>query len=64
MSVFVDNVDALYTVYKDKGVNIRQTPTNSPWGMREMNIEDPDGHRLRTRTATNAPSDDIPLCED
>ncbi len=32
--------------------------------MREMNIEDPDGHRLRMGTATNELEDGIPLCED
>lgn len=63
LSIFVHDVDALYAMYKDKDVNIRQAPTNFAWGMREMNIEDPDGHRLRIGTATDAPSDGIPLCE-
>lgn len=64
MSIFVDNVDALYEEYKTRGARIRQAPTNFSWGMREMNIEDPDGHRLRIGTATNAPTDDVALCED
>ncbi len=64
LSIFVDDVDALHTIYQAKNVNIRQAPTNFAWGMREMNIEDPDGHRLRMGTATDAPSDGIPLCED
>ena len=64
MSIFVDNVDLLYEEYKAKGAIIRQAPTNFSWGMREMNIEDPDGHRLRMGTATNELEDGIPLCED
>ncbi|NEO32835.1 MAG: bleomycin resistance family protein [Symploca sp. SIO3C6] len=64
MSIFVDNVDFLYENYKAKGAIIRQAPTNFPWGMREMNIEDPDGHRLRMSSETNEPSDEISLCED
>lgn len=63
ISIFVDDVDALYEDYRQRGVIIRQPPTNFSWGMREMNVEDPDGHRLRIGTGTDAPSDDIPLCE-
>ncbi len=47
MSIFVDDVDALHEEYKSRGAVIRQPPTNMPWGTREMNMEDPDGHRLR-----------------
>lgn len=50
ISIFVDNVDALYEAYQAQGAIIRQAPTNFPWGMREMNVEDPDGHRLRIGT--------------
>ena len=64
ISIFVADVDALFTEYKAKGAKIRQAPTNFSWGMREMNIEDPDGHRLRVGSATNEPSDGVPLCED
>ncbi|MEO0539180.1 MAG: bleomycin resistance family protein [Cyanobacteria bacterium P01_A01_bin.123] len=64
LSIFVENVDALYEEFKAKGAMIRQAPTNFSWGMREMNIEDPDGHRLRIGTPTNEPSDGVALCED
>ena len=64
MSIFVDDVDALHEEYKKSGATIRQPPTNFPWGMREMNIEDPDGHRLRMGTETADPADEVPLCED
>jgi len=63
MSIFVENVDALYEEYQASGAIIRQKPTNFPWGVREMNIEDPDGHRLRMGTGTNESADGVPLCE-
>ncbi len=63
LSVFVDDVDTLYREYQLRGAVIRQKPTNFPWGVREMNVEDPDGHRLRMGSPTNDPADDIPLCE-
>ncbi|MDY6940972.1 MAG: bleomycin resistance family protein [Cyanobacteriota bacterium] len=47
ISIFVDNVDELYREYQAKGAVIRQEPIDYPWGTREINIEDPDGHRLR-----------------
>lgn len=43
----MDDVDALHEEYKGSGAMIRLTPANMPWGVREMNAEDPDGHRLR-----------------
>ena len=64
MSIFVEDVDSLYADYQAQGAIIRQAPTNFPWGVREMNIEDPDGHRLRIGTSTNASSDGVDLCED
>jgi ankyrin repeat protein len=47
LSIFVQDVDALYEHYKKTGAIIRTPPTNYPWGVREMNVEDLDGHRLR-----------------
>lgn len=47
MSIFMDDVDVLHEEYKKSGAIIRQRPTNMPWGVREMNVEDPDGHRFR-----------------
>lgn len=63
MSISVRDVDALYEEYQGRGAIIRQVPTNFPWGMREMNVEDLDGHRLRLGgEATGAP-DGLPLDE-
>ena len=48
--------DALHEEYKKRGTTIRQGPTNYPWGLREMNVEDPDGHRLRMGSAATGPA--------
>lgn len=63
MSIFVDDVDALYDQYEKRGAVIRQPPTNFPWGVREMNVEDPDGHRLRMGSSATGPADGTPLEE-
>jgi len=47
LSIFVQDVDALYEDYKKTGAIVRQPPADFPWGVREMNVEDLDGHRLR-----------------
>ncbi|MEM8638482.1 MAG: bleomycin resistance family protein [Cyanobacteria bacterium P01_G01_bin.54] len=64
MSIFVDDVDALYAEYQASGAIIRQAPTNFEWGMREMNIEDPDGHRLRIGSESTEPSENTVICEE
>ena len=64
ISIFVHDVDALYDDYKARGAIIRQAPANFPWGVREMNIEDPDGHRLRIGGDTTGPVDEVPLNEE
>jgi uncharacterized glyoxalase superfamily protein PhnB len=64
MSIWVDDVDALYEDLKSRGADIRQPPTNFPWGVREMNVSDPDGHHLRYSMATDQPDDGIPLLRD
>jgi uncharacterized glyoxalase superfamily protein PhnB len=57
MSIFMDDVDALHEEYKKSGAIIRLAPTNMPWGVREMNIEDPDGHRFRMGSDSKGPVD-------
>jgi uncharacterized glyoxalase superfamily protein PhnB len=47
LSIFVQDVDALYEDYRKSGAAVRRPPTNFPWGVRGMDVEDPDGHRLR-----------------
>jgi uncharacterized glyoxalase superfamily protein PhnB len=43
----VSDADALYDEWKASGANILQGPTNFPWESREIQILDPDNHRLR-----------------
>ena len=58
MSVFTEDVDALHEEYIRSGAIIRLRPTNMPWGTREMNVEDPDGHRLRMGSESTGPADE------
>jgi catechol 2,3-dioxygenase-like lactoylglutathione lyase family enzyme len=58
MSIFMEDVDALHEEYKSSGAIIRLPPTNMPWGTREMNVEDPDGHRLRMGSDSTGPADE------
>jgi catechol 2,3-dioxygenase-like lactoylglutathione lyase family enzyme len=58
MAIWVDDVDAWYERLRSRQVDIRQPPTNFPWGVRELNVADLDGHRIRFSTATHAPPDD------
>ncbi len=47
ISIFVQDVDALHETYQATGAIIREPPADYPWGMREMTVEDLDGHRMR-----------------
>ncbi len=42
--VFVKNVDALYKSCVENGVKIAREIEDSPYGLRDFNIEDPDGN--------------------
>jgi hypothetical protein len=50
-------LDALHEEYRKSGAVIRLEPTNMPWGTREMNVEDPDGHRFRMGSEATGPAD-------
>ena len=43
----LEDLAALYQEYQAKAVKITEPSTDHPWGMREMLIEDVDGHILR-----------------
>lgn len=45
--VFTENVDALYEQYRTAGVTITRELETQPHGMREFQIEDLNGFRLR-----------------
>jgi catechol 2,3-dioxygenase-like lactoylglutathione lyase family enzyme len=64
ISMFIRDVDALYEDYKRSGAIIRQAPANFSWGMREMNVEDIDGHRLRIGSEATGPADGVALNEE
>jgi predicted enzyme related to lactoylglutathione lyase len=57
MSIFMDDVDVLHEEYKESGAIIRLPPTNMPWGTREMNVQDLDGHRFRMGSDSKGPVD-------
>ena len=45
--IAASDVDALYTELRDRGARLRHAPANYPWGSRECQVTDPDGHVLR-----------------
>lgn len=47
ISIFMDDVDALYEEYRKSGAIILEEPKNYPWEVREMQVEDLDGHHFR-----------------
>ena len=47
LALNVKNVDEYYEVLRHKEVVILSPPNTKPWSMREMLVEDPDGHILR-----------------
>jgi len=61
LSIYVQDIDALYEEYQRRGAIIRQAPANFPWGVREMNVQDLDGHRLRMGADATGPSDGVDL---
>ncbi|MBV9784114.1 MAG: VOC family protein [Acidisphaera sp.] len=44
--VEVDDLDGLHAEFVARGAIVRQPPADMPWGMREMLVATPDGHRL------------------
>lgn len=44
--VVVDAVDALHEEIGRANVDVISPPTDKPWGMREMGVRTPDGHRI------------------
>jgi predicted enzyme related to lactoylglutathione lyase len=44
--VEVADVDALHGEFVTRGAIVRQAPADKPYGMREMLVATPDGHRI------------------
>ncbi len=59
LTIWVDNVDALYQEFVSSEADIRQPPIDLPWGVREMNVADPDQHRIRFSTQTGRAGLDV-----
>lgn len=49
--LFIDAIDEYHRIIRDRGAEILTEPTNEPWGMREIQVRDPDGHILRVGTS-------------
>jgi catechol 2,3-dioxygenase-like lactoylglutathione lyase family enzyme/GNAT superfamily N-acetyltransferase len=47
LSVFVNDVDQLHETLKARGATIVSPPISMEWGVREMLVADPDGHKIR-----------------
>lgn len=47
MSVWVENVDAVYERCLAQGLEVAWPPTDMPWNTREMHVRHPDGHVFR-----------------
>ena len=47
LSIFVQDTDEYYKEIKAKGATVIEPPQTYEWGVREMLVQDPDGHRIR-----------------
>ena len=47
MSIWVEDVDAVYQNCLAKGLEVTFPPTDMPWNVREMHVRHPDGHVFR-----------------
>jgi uncharacterized glyoxalase superfamily protein PhnB len=42
----VENVDAVYEEFNDRGAKILSPIADKPWGIRDFTVVTPDGHRI------------------
>lgn len=47
LAINVENVDEYYEIIKARGAVILSPPGDKEWFMREMLVQDPDGHIIR-----------------
>ena len=52
MSIWVDDVDAVYARCVEQGLEVTWPPTDMPWNVREMHVRHPDGHVFRISRGT------------
>ena len=46
VNIFVTEVDALYDEFRSRGAQVVQPSGDRPYGMRDFDVDDPDGNRL------------------
>jgi catechol 2,3-dioxygenase-like lactoylglutathione lyase family enzyme len=51
VSLFVDDVDAVYAACGERGGEVVSELEDKPWNVREFTIRDPNGHLLRIGSA-------------
>jgi GNAT superfamily N-acetyltransferase/catechol 2,3-dioxygenase-like lactoylglutathione lyase family enzyme len=56
IAIMVDDIDDYYTTLRSNKARIIAGPTNREWGIREMLVQDPDGHTIRF--GQNGPTSD------
>ena len=44
--IVVDDLDAFHAEIAARGAIVARAPSDQPWGMREMAVHTPDGHRV------------------
>ena len=54
MSVWVDDVDAVYQCCLGEGLEVTWPPTDMPWHVRELHVRHPDGHVFRISQNTDS----------
>jgi catechol 2,3-dioxygenase-like lactoylglutathione lyase family enzyme len=63
LAINLDNVDEYYETIKAKGAIIPAAPQDKEWGLREMLVQDPDGHIIRFgqhKSTRHTKSDNMP----
>jgi len=51
ISIWVDDVDAVYKLCLEQGIEVTREPSDMPWDVRELHICHPDGHIFRVSCA-------------
>ena len=46
LNIWVDRVDEVYEALTKRGASFLAPPPDQPWGMRNITLFDPDGHRF------------------
>lgn len=44
--LYVEDVEALFADLGQRGIAVASPPTTQPWGVREIQLQDPDGHNF------------------